>query len=227
MKNNPLILALDLADLKTANRFIHLLGPYIDIFKVGSALFTREGPSVIRTIKRAGKKVFLDLKYHDIPNTVGMAVRSAQDLGVDMLTVHTSGGIEMMQEAVRNKGKMLILGVTVLTSIDTESLRSQLGIARSVRNQVVHLARVAKSAGLDGVVASGQEIELIKRACGKNFLIVVPGVRPRKGSPEDQKRVITPSEALKRGADFIVVGRPILRAEDPEKIVKSILNEIK
>ena len=227
MKNNSLILALDVGDLKTAKKFVQNLKDYIDIFKIGSILFTREGPAVIRMIKRLRKKVFLDLKYHDIPNTVGMAVKSARELGIDMLTIHTSGGFEMMQEAVRNKGKMFLFGVTVLTSIDKKILKFQLGVDRDVKKQVVMLAKMAKMAGLDGVVASGNEIEQIRRACGRNFLILVPGVRPSGEAHGDQKRVVAPSDALRRGANFIVVGRPILKASDPVKITESIIKEMR
>ena len=227
MKNNSLILALDVGDLKTAKKFVEKLKDYIDIFKIGSILFTREGPAVIRMIKRLRKKVFLDLKYHDIPNTVGMAVKSARELGIDMLTIHTSGGFEMMQEAVRNKGKMFLFGVTVLTSIDKKILKFQLGVDRDVKKQVVMLAKMAKMAGLDGVVASGNEIEQIRRACGRNFLILVPGVRPLCEAHGDQKRVVAPSDALRRGANFIVVGRPILKASDPVKITESIIKEMR
>lgn len=227
MKTNPLILALDVQDLNTARKFVKKLKNYIDIFKVGSILFTQEGPSVIQMIKKFKKKVFLDLKYHDIPNTVGMAVKSAQDLGVDMLTIHTSGGIEMIGEAVKNKGNMKLFGVTVLTSIDKKILKTQLGVGRDLKKQVIHLAKIAKSSGLDGVVVSGKEITEIRKICGKNFLILVPGVRPLGESVEDQRRIITPSEAIKMGANFIVVGRPILKAKEPIEIVKSILEEIK
>ena len=227
MRTNPLILALDVPDLKTARKFVQNLNPYIDIFKVGSILFTREGPAVIRMIKKSGKKVFLDLKYHDIPNTVGMAVKSALELGVDMLTIHTSGGLEMMCEAAKNKGKILLFGVTVLTSFDKRILKIQLGIERDIRNQVSHLTKMAKLAGLDGVVASGDEIEQIRRACGRDFLILVPGVRPPGESFGDQKRVVTPSDAMRRGANFIVIGRPILKAPDPVKMTESILEEMR
>lgn len=226
MKTNSLILALDVQDLKTAKKFAQNLSPCIDIFKIGSILFTREGPAVVEMVKKLNRKVFLDLKYHDIPNTVGMAVKSARDLGVDMLTIHTSGGTEMMREAVKNKGSIVLFGVTVLTSIDKKILKSQIGVNRDVRSQVVHLAKMARSAGLDGVVASGNEIEFVRKACGRNFLILVPGVRPSGEAAGDQKRVVTPGDALKRGANFIVVGRPILKAPDPVKMTKSILEEI-
>ncbi len=208
MKINPLILALDVEDLKTAKKFVRNLSPYINIFKIGSILFTREGPVVVEMVKKLNRKVFLDLKYHDIPNTVGMAVKSARDLGVDMLTIHTSGGTEMMREAVKNKGSIVLFGVTVLTSIDKKILKSQIGVNRDVRSQVVRLAKMARSAGLDGVVASGNEIELVRKASGRNFLIVVPGVRPSGEAAGDQKRVVTPGDALKRGADFF--SQPLL-----------------
>ena len=225
-KVNPLILALDVENFQRAKKFVIMLKGHINIFKVGSILFTREGPRVVKMIKRLGKKVFLDLKYHDIPNTVAMAVKSAKELGVDMLTIHTGGGFEMMREAAKNKGNIKLFGVTVLTSIDKKVLKTQLGVDRDVGKQVVRLAKMAKSAGLDGVVASGNEIKSIRKACGKKFLILVPGVRPRGESLGDQKRVVIPSDALERGANFIVVGRPILKASNPVKAAEAILKNM-
>ncbi|PJB28264.1 orotidine-5'-phosphate decarboxylase, partial [Candidatus Desantisbacteria bacterium CG_4_9_14_3_um_filter_50_7] len=215
MKNNPLIVALDVKDYGAAKKFVAMLKDCAGMFKIGSILFTKEGPGIVEMVKKFNKKVFLDLKYHDIPNTVGMAVRSALSLGVDMLTVHAGGGTEMMREAAKNKGGMRVVAVTVLTSIDGNILKKELGINRGVERQVVALARLAKSCGLDGVVASGREIKTVRKACGRNFLIVVPGVRPAAAETGDQKRVVTPRDAVGKGADFIVVGRPILEAADP------------
>ncbi|OIN99999.1 orotidine-5'-phosphate decarboxylase [Candidatus Desantisbacteria bacterium CG_4_10_14_0_8_um_filter_48_22] len=226
MKNNPLIVALDVKDYGAAKKFVAMLKDCAGMFKIGSILFTKEGPGIVEMVKKFNKKVFLDLKYHDIPNTVGMAVRSALSLGVDMLTVHAGGGTEMMREAAKNKGGMRVVAVTVLTSIDGNILKKELGINRGVERQVVALARLAKSCGLDGVVASGREIKTVRKACGRNFLIVVPGVRPAAAETGDQKRVVTPRDAVGKGADFIVVGRPILEAADPVSAAVSILKEI-
>jgi len=226
MKNNPLIVALDVKDYGAAKKFVAMLKDCAGMFKIGSILFTKEGPGIVEMVKKFNKKVFLDLKYHDIPNTVGMAVRSALSLGVDMLTVNAGGGTEMMREAAKNKGGMRVVAVTVLTSIDGNILKKELGINRGVERQVVALARLAKSCGLDGVVASGREIKTVRKACGRNFLIVVPGVRPAAAETGDQKRVVTPRDAVGKGADFIVVGRPILEAADPVSATVSILKEI-
>ena len=181
-----------------------------------------------------GKRPFLDLKYHDIPNTVAGAVRSATRKGVHMLTLHTSGGKEMMAAAARvaqeesartGKERPILLGVTVLTSLKDEELR-RIGFAHAVADQVLRLAVLAKDSGLDGVVCSPHEIEIIKRECGGDFLVVTPGIRPVWAAAQDQKRIMTPAEAIGKGADFLVIGRPITGARDPRAATRAILHDM-
>jgi orotidine-5'-phosphate decarboxylase len=181
-----------------------------------------------------GKRPFLDLKYHDIPNTVAGAVRSATRKGVHMLTLHTSGGIEMMAAAARaaleesartGKERPVLLGVTVLTSLKDEDLR-RIGFAHAVADQVLRLAVLAKDSGLDGIVCSPHEIESIKRECGGDFLVVTPGIRPAWAAAQDQKRIMTPAEAIGKGADYLVIGRPITGAASPQEAFFRILTEL-
>lgn len=230
-----LVLALDVDNLESAIKWVEKLKDYVGIFKVGSQLFTAEGPKIVHMINELGGKVFLDLKFHDIPNTVARASEVATKLGVYIFNVHTSGGYELMKEAVKAAKKTslvlgirkpIILGVTVLTSIDQEILEKEVGIKKDLKEQVVHLAGLAQTAGLDGVVASSQEILQIRNACGDDFLILTPGIRPANNALNDQKRVMTPKEALKQGADFLVVGRPIRNASDPVKAAKKIIEEM-
>lgn len=230
-----LVLALDVNDFSSAENLFGLLKDYVGIFKVGSQLFTSEGAKIINMINKAGAKVFLDLKFHDIPNTVKGAAESATKLGVYMFTIHTSGGYEMMKaaaDAARETSiklgikKPFVLGVTVLTSIDQQVLEKEMGVKKSLKEQVVYLARLAKSAGLDGVVASPKEIKEIRASCGEDFIILTPGIRPKSRSLDDQKRVMTPKQALKQGADFLVIGRPIRDAKNPVEAAKSILKEM-
>ena len=230
-----LVFALDVDDFKKAEELVEKLGDYVGVFKVGNQLFTAEGVKVVNMINKRGGKVFLDLKYHDIPNTVALAAEVATKLGVYIFNLHSSGGYEMMKAAVEaskdvslNLGirKPLILGVTLLTSINQEILEKDLGIKRRLEEQVVHLARLAKIAGLDGVVASSREIESIRKACGEDFIILTPGIRPVGKSFDDQKRIMTPREATRLGADFLVVGRPIRDAADPVEAAKEILKEM-
>jgi len=230
-----LILALDVETIKGAEEIVDLLRGKVGAFKVGSELFAGAGPSVVEMIQRKGERVFLDLKFHDIPNTVAKAVAQACRLGVFMLNLHASGGSEMMRAAAAaaqrasadSKGsRPHLLGVTVLTSLDESILREELGVQRPLREQVVHLAKMAQEARLDGVVASPQEIHEIRAACGKGFLIVTPGVRPSWAAAGDQKRIMTPKEAIEAGADYIIVGRPILAAPDPGAAAHRILEEI-
>lgn len=220
---SKLILALDVEDLKTAKKFINLLAGEIKIFKIGPVLFTAYGPKIIDIIHKKGCEVFLDLKFHDIPNTVAHAIKQAVKLKVKMLTLHTCGGQEMMQkaaeaaklEAKRLKVKKpLIVGVTVLTS------------DKSVANTqatVLERAKLAKDSGLDGVVCSVLEAEAVSKTIGKDFIIVTPGIRPKGSDVGDQKRVATPIDAINAGASYLVVGRPILEAVDPVKAVKELL----
>jgi orotidine-5'-phosphate decarboxylase len=197
---------------------------------VGSQLYTAEGPRVIDRLAGLGFEIFLDLKFHDIPNTVSGAVAAAAELrNVAMLTLHTSGGVGMMRaacEAVQSrKTRPALLGVTLLTSLDSAALR-QVGIAGTVRSRAVELAKLAKESGLDGVVSSSHEVAEIRRACGPKFLIVVPGIRPRTASVDDQSRVGTPAEAILAGASYIVVGRPISLAPNPREAALAIGKEI-
>jgi len=225
-----LILALDVDTQKEVEELVEKLGDFVGIFKVGHRLFTRYGPKVIKVIKKKKVKVFYDAKFYDISSVVEKAAETVADLGVDMFTIHTLGGLEMMQRAVKAAKKrnrfIKILGVTLLTSLDSQILREELGFERSLREEVVHLVSLAKKAGLDGVVTSPYEIEELRRNFGSDLLLIVPGVRPKGSKKDEQKRVLTPREAIKRGADFLVIGRPILDSADPVKTAKGILEEI-
>ena len=211
---NKTILALDVFDFKVAERFVKDLSPYIDIFKVGPILFLQSGKEIIKMINNNGKKVFLDLKFHDIPATVQRAVQSARDLGVYSLTVHSCGGEEMLKLATSVENRPKIWAVTVLTSQITTS------------EEVVKRAKLAKACGVDGVISSPLEIQTIKANCGTDFEVVTPGIRPVKVQ-DDQKRIATPESAVQAGADFIVVGRPIIAAENPIEVAKNIYESIK
>jgi orotidine-5'-phosphate decarboxylase len=224
-KNHPhrrIIVALDVPTLDEALALVHQLHPYVGGFKVGLELCTAVGvPQVVETISKAGGQVFLDLKFKDIPNTVAGAIRAVlASCGdkVHMLTLHTDGGKAMLHAAVEAAyaasphARPLLLGVTVLTSMDTDMLATELGISRSVSEQVRHLAVLAQQAGLDGVVASPNEASLIKATCGDSFLVVTPGVRPHWAATGDQRRVTTPAQAVQAGADYLVIGRPITAA---------------
>ena len=230
-----LILALDVSEHDYALELVDKFSDHIGTFKVGLELFSSCGPRIVEDIHKKGKKVFLDLKLHDIPNTVSNAAVALTRLGVHMFNLHASGGLEMMQmcrEKVvevclkENLARPKILGVTVLTSISREILRDEMGIQHGVRTHVRHLAALALKAGLDGVVASAREVEVIRNHCGKGFLIVTPGIRPSWTPPDDQKRTMTPKEAIREGADYLVVGRAILRQPDPIKAVELIALEM-
>ena len=230
-----LVLALDVDDFKSAEELVNKLKDYVGVFKIGSQLFTSKGIKVIDMVNQKGGKVFLDLKFHDIPNTVKGAAESATKLGVYMFNIHTSGGYEMMKAAADAAmetsiklgiKKPFVLGVTVLTSINQEVLEKEIGVNKTVKEQVVHLAKLAKSAGLDGVVASAQEIKEIRASCGNDFIILTPGIRPAGEELNDQKRVMTPKQALEKGANFLVVGRPIRNAKNPVKAAQDILKEM-
>ncbi len=235
MNRNPvdpadrLIVALDNPDLKAAEDLMDRLRGKVRLFKVGSALFTRYGPAAIEAVHQRGAKVFLDLKFHDIPQTVGLAARQAGEMGVFMFNVHASGGAALLRTARESVADLdpppLLIAVTVLTSLDTEDLRS-IGFASTAEDLVVRLARLAQASGLDGVVASPREVRAIREACGSDFRIVTPGVRPagsEKENPTDQKRFATPEAALADGSDFLVVGRPITEADDPVAAAESVL----
>ena len=230
MIKDKVIIALDVNTLKEEEKLLDMLSPHVQVFKVGMELFYSCGTKAIDLVKKYDKDIFLDLKFHDISNTVYAASKAAVKFGAYMFNVHASGGLEMMKKAVEGAeeeseklgiSRPKILGVTVLTSIDSEALKKT-GINKSPEEQVLNLARLAKDAGLDGVVASPEEISAIRKAMGKDFLIVTPGVRPEGSDAGDQKRVATPKEAFQRGADYIVIGRPVTKAKDPIKVLESI-----
>lgn len=229
-----LIFGLDVEHFGEAQWLVGLLRGHVGLFKVGKQLFTHSGPKVLDMIRRKGEKVFLDLKFHDIPNTVAKAAEEAARLGSAMFTIHCMGGYEMMKRTVEssrhiakqlNIPKPLILGVTILTSMDETTLE-EVGIKTPLEQQVVRLATLAKRAGVNGVVASPREIGPIRDHCGSNFLIVTPGVRPAPVAKDDQKRTLTPGEAIRAGADYIVVSRPIREADDPLRAADQIVEEI-
>ncbi|MEO0206768.1 MAG: orotidine-5'-phosphate decarboxylase, partial [candidate division WOR-3 bacterium] len=234
--SKKLIVALDSNDINKIKILVDKLQSVVKYFKVGAIPFTCFGPEIVRFLKERGLNVMLDLKYHDIPNTVARACEGAMQMGVDMLTLHTSGGFMMMEEAVKAVSlvsdvkkipRPKLLGITVLTSIDEAYFKDLFGdVKRTIEEQVVFLARLAQSAGLDGVVASAHEIKEIRQSCGKDFLIITPGIRPEGEEVDDQARTMTASQAIKAGADFIVVGRPIVAAKDSVSAAKNIIKEI-
>jgi orotidine-5'-phosphate decarboxylase len=233
---NRIIVPLDVPSAAQALALAETLRGEVGGFKVGKELFTAAGPDVVRALVAKGDRVFLDLKYHDIPNTVAGAVRSASELGVWMLNVHASGGRPMMEAARRaaeehgakSGAAPLVIAVTVLTSLDAATLAS-VGVAASPLDQVVMLARLAQAARLDGVVASPRETAAIRQACGPDFLIVTPGIRGGAASsgPDDQQRTLTPGEAVAAGSSYLVVGRPITGAADPVAAARRIAAEMK
>lgn len=226
-----IIVAVNTLQEKEAKKFMERLKDEVEYFKIDSGLYTKTGPEIIKFIKDMGKKVFLDLKFHDIPSTVARAVGSCIELGVDICTLHASGGFEMMEAAVKEKWAFktefpLLLGVTVLTNLDTASIRDIFGTDRTVEDQVLLLAQLCKSAGLNGVISSPQEASIIKKEMGDDFIVATPGIRPSWASTNEHARVYTPKKAKKEGVDFIIVGRPILQAEDPVEAVRKIKEEI-
>jgi orotidine-5'-phosphate decarboxylase len=224
-----LIVALDVSSAAAAQHVVHAVGDSARTYKVGKQLFTAEGPQFVRDLVAAKRKVFLDLKYHDIPNTVSAAVREAANLGVSMITVHASGGGRMLRaavEAARNiDPQVMILAVTVLTSLDDSDLE-KMGIRGRVVDQVMRLAALALANGCQGVVASAKEAPELRSELGNEFAIVTPGVRPAGSGQGDQVRVVTPVEAIAAGATHIVVGRPITDAPDPAAEARAILGQI-
>jgi len=227
-----LIFALDVGSVAEAMDLVGQLAQEVGMFKVGKQLFLHAGPQIVRDIRERGGEVFLDLKFHDIPRTVAKAGVEAARMGARMFTVHASGSLEMMQRTVSEVGKVCrgeglrkpkILAVTVLTSLNREDLK-RVGVMAGVESQVVRLARLAKLAGMDGVVASPLEIQRIRRECGRGFVIVTPGVRAQGGETDDQKRVMTSEEAIRAGADYLVVGRPIRDAADPAVAAREIVD---
>jgi orotidine-5'-phosphate decarboxylase len=227
-----IIFAMDVKEFSDVQLWAELLSPHVGMFKVGKQLYTACGPAAVRMIQKCGGEVFLDLKYHDIPNTVAMATLEAANLGVKLCDLHAMGGFEMMSKTMESLDKNFaaaerprVLAITVLTSSNEETLRG-IGINLPVPEMVVKLAKLAKSAGVDGVVASPQEVGLIREACGKDFLVVTPGVRPAFASTDDQKRIMTPADAVKAGSDYLVIGRPIAAAENPVNAAEAIVDEI-
>jgi orotidine-5'-phosphate decarboxylase len=235
---SSLIVALDFDSLSTALKFAKQVADLVGMFKIGNQLFTSAGPEAVRQVAQLGAGIFLDLKFHDIPNTVAGAVLGAAAMsGVQLVNVHALGGTAMMRAGAQaisagvpmGADRPRLLAVTVLTSMDQKSMR-EVGIGGPPKTRVVKLARLARAAGVDGVVASVQEAKAIRKACGREFLIVTPGVRPKEKGAEakkdDQARTATAREAIRAGADFIVVGRPILAAADPRAAAAEIVEEI-
>lgn len=230
-----IILALDVSDAKYAIHIVEKFKDYVGIFKVGLELFTAAGPAVVEEINRRDKRVFLDLKFHDISNTVVKAALNAAKLGAYMFNLHASGGLDMMRtckESVvdlclkENIRRPKLLGVTVLTGLSQEMLKDELGIQHSLRTHVKQLAKLSVEAGLDGVVASGHEVAMLRSHFGRNFIIVTPGIRTSWSPPDDQKRTVTPRQAIREGADYIVLGRAVMNQSDPFKALELINAEI-
>ena len=228
-----LIVALDVDTLDAALDMVERLDGLVRRFKIGSQLFTAAGPTAVEAVRKRGGEVFLDLKYHDIPNTVAGAAREAARMGVFMFNVHASGGLAMMRAGTEAKTaagagdrRPLVIAVTVLTSLDRAALSRELGVASSVEGHVLHLCRLAKEAGLDGCVASPNEISTIRNQLGAEWVIVTPGVRPAGADINDQSRIATPGAAARAGAHYLVVGRPITAAADPRAAAGAILTEI-
>jgi len=228
-QNSPIIVALDYPSADAALEMAAKLNPQQCRLKVGKELFTRSGPQILEYLHKLGFDVFLDLKFHDIPNTTANAVAVAADLGVWMVNVHASGGRRMMDACVEKlsvyKQKPLLIGVTVLTSMQSEDL-AEIGLNVSPLEQVTKLATLTHDCGLDGVVCSSHEVEDLKASFGKNFNLVTPGIRPSFAAKGDQRRVMTPSEAIAAGSDYLVIGRPITQAEQPLKALEMILQEM-
>ena len=231
---NPILVALDVPTAEAALKLVELLAPAVGGFKVGSELFTSAGPDIVRRIRGLGAPVFLDLKFHDIPNTVAHAVASAVQLDVQMLTVHASGGADMLkaaeqvaQESAWKLGHAppLVLAVTILTSLDSETL-SQIGLDPNVSRQVRRLANIANQAGIRGLVCSPREVAELRQILPASTQLVVPGIRSQTAAPDDQKRTLTAREALAQGATWLVVGGPIWPAENPSAAAENLLNEI-
>ncbi|MEE9175891.1 MAG: orotidine-5'-phosphate decarboxylase [Thermodesulfobacteriota bacterium] len=225
-----LIVALDVDTQKEAEALVEKLSEFVGVFKVGPRLFTRCGPKIIDFVKEKNSRVFYDAKFYDIPSVVKKAAQASAEMGVDLLTLHTLGGSEMMEaavEGIRSENSQVdVLGVTLLTSLSSRILKEELGIERNLTEEIIHLAGLARKAGLDGVITSAWELEELRRNFGSDFILVVPGIRPLRSAKFEQRRVSTPKEAIEKGADFLVVGRPILNSHDPVEITKRILTEM-
>jgi orotidine-5'-phosphate decarboxylase len=221
-----LIVALDVSSAAEAQKLVARVGEAAGIYKVGLQLFTAEGPSLVRDLVSSGRRVFLDLKLHDIPTTVALAVKSAAELGVDMLTIHASGGKAMLRAATEaDAGRINLLAVTVLTSLTDDDMQ-EIGVAGRVSDQVLRMASLAQSAGCQGIITSPRESLMVRKALGEGFAIVTPGIRPAGAETNDQQRTATPSAAISNGASHIVVGRPITHAQDPAKAAAAIIAEM-
>lgn len=231
MTDSKIIVALDYADAASALALVARLDPALCRLKVGKELFTAAGPALVESLVKQGYDVFLDLKFHDIPNTVAKACQAAANLGVWMLNVHAGGGLPMMQAAREGLDKAygakapLLIAVTVLTSMDEPTLHT-LGIQRSLSEHVLALATLTKQAGLQGVVCSAQEAAMLRQALGAGFCLVTPGIRPADASQDDQTRIVTPKEALSLGSHYLVIGRPITQAPDPIVALNTIIKNI-
>ena len=228
--SSPIIVAVDFSDTKSAWNFIDKVEPKDCRLKIGKELFTHAGPDFIKQIKQKGFDIFLDLKFHDIPNTVAKAVAAAAELGVWMTNVHASGGVRMMEAAKDvlypfGKDAPLLIAVTVLTSMESSDLK-EIGIEVSPLEQATRLALLAKNCGLDGVVCSAKEVQSFRTRLGSDFKLVTPGIRPAGSTPDDQRRIMTPQRAQAAGADYLVIGRPITQAEDPSKALQTILSTL-
>ncbi|NLV15833.1 MAG: orotidine-5'-phosphate decarboxylase [Syntrophomonadaceae bacterium] len=230
-----IVLALDVDNPEKALELVSRLKDHVGAFKIGMQLYNSVGPDILEKINEGGSRVFLDLKFHDIPNTVGAVSRVAARRGCWMFNVHAAGGAAMMTAAAQSsreeasktgKNPPLVLGVTVLTSLSQDQLNAEIGIPGSVEEVVSRWALLAKESGLDGVVASPREVKAIRQTCGNDFLIVTPGVRPLWAGTQDQKRVTTPREAVDSGADYLVIGRPITGADDPIEAAQRIIKEL-
>ncbi|MEW5919963.1 MAG: orotidine-5'-phosphate decarboxylase [Bacillota bacterium] len=229
-----IIVALDVDSAEKACTLVQQLAPPLCNFKVGFRLFVACGPPIIAALKELGAKIFLDLKFHDIPNTVAEAAEAATRLGVDMFNVHLSGGREMIKAAVKGAAvtaeklglpRPRVMGVTVLSSFSAEALQDT-GVVRTLDEHVVALTRLGLDCGLDGVIASPREAVLLRQSCGEEFLIVTPGVRPAWAAPDDQQRILTPQQALQAGASYLVIGRPIIKHPAPRQAVEKIIAEL-
>lgn len=227
--DSKVIVALDYADAQSALKLVNQLNPDLCKLKIGKELFTAAGPQLVEQLVAKNFKVFLDLKFHDIPNTVKKACEAAANLGVWMLNVHASGGSTMMQAALEGVNKSrhqpYLIAVTVLTSMNQADL-NEIGVENSVENQVLRLAKLTQQAGLHGVVCSAQEAALLKQHLKNDFLLVTPGIRPANVNQDDQSRVVTPQDALNNGASYLVIGRPITKAESPLKVLELITQDI-
>src|SRR5262245_18824481 len=234
MKSSPspitprdrLIVALDFPTKSEALALASTLSGVVSAYKIGLQLYTAEGPEIVREVAATGAKIFLDLKLHDIPNTVAKAVAAAGELGVQMLTVHLSGGHAMLSAAVAAKSpNLLLLGVTVLTSSTLETLR-ETGVNSGIEDQVLRLAELGQKSGIDGLISSPHEVKTLRERLGNGMKLVTPGIRPAWAAPDDQKRFTTPKDALKNGADYLVIGRPITADPNPRSAVERVLTEI-